>query len=82
MGLLKKSKEDAAVKAAQRALDEGRRFFILSAGSSFGGQIAGVAEQLEAVEDLGWRLEHVSHVWSSSMANHAVGFYVFRRTVA
>ncbi len=33
----------------------------------------------ETIEAIGWRLEYVSHVWSTAGGNHAVGYYVFRR---
>ena len=80
MPLLKgTSKADQAAGDAQQAWDDGARFHVLEAGSSFRSATKGVAEALETVETIGWRLEHVSHVWSTDMANHAIGYYVFRR---
>ena len=80
LALLKKtSKADLAADEAQQAWDAGGQFYILEAGSSFRSATKGVAEALETVETIGWKLAHVSHVWSTDMANHAVGYYLFRR---
>jgi hypothetical protein len=73
------SKAEIVSGAAQEAFDAGQQFFVFEAGSSFRSAVEGVAEALEAIEGIGWHLEHVSHVWSTSMGNHAVGYYVFRR---
>lgn len=73
------SKADLAAGPAQEAFDAGQQFFVFEAGSSFRSAVEGVAEALAAIEGVGWRLEHVSHVWSTSMGNHAIGYYVFRR---
>jgi len=80
MALLKgSSKAEQGADAAQKAWDGGQRFFLWEAGSSFRSATAGVAEALDEIERVGWRLEHMSHVWSTSAANHAVGYYLFRR---
>ena len=73
------SKAEQVEGDARAAHDAGNEFFIFEAGSSFRDPTAGVAEALETIEGIGWRLEHVSHVWSTTLANHAVGYYVFRR---
>lgn len=80
MALLKgTSKEELGSAEAQKAWDAGRRFFLWEAGSSFRSATAGVAEALESIEAIGWKLDQMSHVWSSSGGNHAVGYYLFRR---
>ena len=80
MGFLKgTSKAELAADEAQEAWETGQRFYIFEAGSSFRSATAGVAEALETVEGVGLKLEHVSHVWFTDMANHAVGYYLFRR---
>jgi len=80
MALLKGvSKAELGSDDAQKAWDTNQMFFLWEAGSSFRSATKGVAEALEAIEAVGWRLEHMSHVWSDTMANHAVGYYLFRR---
>lgn len=79
MGLLKKAKADMVSDNAKRAMEEGHTVFLCQIGSTFGGAISGVAETIEAVEELGWRLEQMSHVWSTDMSNHLSGIYLFRR---
>jgi hypothetical protein len=82
MALLKgTSKADMVKSEAQEAFNLGKRFFVFEAGSSFRSATKGVADALEAIESIGWHLEHVSHVWSTDASNHAVGYYVFRRAV-
>ena len=78
-GLKGTSKAEQVEGDARAAHDAGNELFIFEAGTSFRSATAGVAEALEAIEGIGWRLEHVSHVWSTSGSNHAVGYYVFRR---
>ena len=73
------SKENVAAANAKKAWDEGRRFYLYEAGSPLSSAVMGVAEALEAVEAIGWRLEHMSHVWSTTMGNHTIGYYLFRR---
>jgi hypothetical protein len=80
MSILKgTSKADLATGPAQQAWDNGSTVFLFEAGSSFRDAVKGVAEAIEAVEGIGWRLQHMSHVWSSSGGNHAIGYYLFRR---
>lgn len=61
MGFIKDAKRDAIGKEAQRAREEGRRFFTPKLNTpatqhGFSGSIAGWAEQIEAIEDAGWEL--------------------------
>ena len=43
----------------------------------FSGSMAGFAEQLEAVEGLGWRLEHSS--FTQDAEDRTEGYFAFRR---
>ncbi len=71
---------ESAEGQAREAYDEGQQVFIFEAGKSFLSATEGVAEAIEAIEAIGWRLKHVSHV-SSYMTSprHPIGYYVFRR---
>jgi hypothetical protein len=80
MALLKGvSKAELGAGDAQQAWDAGQTFFLWEAGSSFRSATKGVAEALAEIESVGWRLEQMSHVWSTDGANHAIGYYPFRR---
>lgn len=80
MALLKgTSKAELVSPEAQTAWDEGRKFFIWEAGSSFRSATKGVAEALETIESVGWKLDQMSYVFSSTLANHPVGYFLFRR---
>lgn len=68
-----------AVEAdAREAWEAGQRFYLCKA-RSFRSPDA-VPRALEAIEDLGWRLEQMSHVWSTFGAGRSVGYYLFRRS--
>lgn len=61
MGIFKDAKRNAIAEEAQRALEEGRRYFTPKLNTpmtqhGFSGSIAGWAEQIEAIEDAGWVL--------------------------
>ena len=64
---------------AREAYDDGRQVFIFEAGASFRSATVGVAEAIEAIEAIGWRLKHVSHVSKFAISPQAIGYYVFRR---
>lgn len=62
MGLIKQMKQDLVVDEARRATDEGRRIFAPrfntpASHHGMSGAVPGWAEWIEAVEDLGWRLD-------------------------
>ncbi len=60
---------------AREAYDPGRQVFIFEAANRF--PTEGVAEAIEAI---GWRLEHVSHASSFARSpGHPIGYYLFRR---
>ncbi|GGY72096.1 hypothetical protein [Streptomyces xanthochromogenes] len=82
MGWIKDAKAEAIGKEAQRALDEGRAVFVcrINQGtlqSNFSGPLSGVAEQIEAIEALGWELEQAS--FSHDHKDHASAFLIFRK---
>ncbi|MEU3369826.1 hypothetical protein ACFYM2_26940 [Streptomyces sp. NPDC006711] len=85
MGWIKDAKAEAISKEAQRALDEGRTVFVCrvnqgSLQSNYSGSLSGVAEQIEAVEALGWQLDQAS--FSHDHRDHASAFLIFRRPKA
>jgi hypothetical protein len=55
----KDAKAEQTAKHATRALEEGRQILVFSlnlpAGMPEGAPISGVAEQIEAIEAVGWR---------------------------
>ncbi len=63
---------------AREAYQQGRQVFIFEAGNRF--PTEGLAEAIEAIEAIGWRLEHVSHASSFARSpGHPIGYYLFRR---
>jgi hypothetical protein len=80
------SSDEAAdmADAAEQALADGRSLFVVKlkleslAGTARGPVYSSLAEQLEAVEDAGFRLEHVSHF---GRVGGVEGVYVFRAVV-
>ena len=69
---------ESAKGQAREAYDQGRQVFIFEAGNQF--PTEGLAEAIEAIEAIGWRLEHVSHASSFTRSpGQPIGYYVFRR---
>ncbi len=69
---------ELAKRQAREAHDQGRQVFIFEAGNRF--PTEGLAEAIEAIESIGWRLEHVSHASSFTRSlGHPIGYYLFRR---
>jgi hypothetical protein len=63
---------------AREAYDQGRQVFNFEAGNRV--PTEGLAEAIEAIEAIGWRLEHVSHVSSFFRSpGQPIGYYLFRR---
>ena len=68
MGFIKQAKADSMAADAQRANEEGHTVFIaqfrgaVSHSPSLTRPIAGVAESIEAVEAVGWKVEHFTSV--------------------
>lgn len=78
---VKGAKAKVAQDHAARARQEGRQVFmlrvnpgILDAGTS--GPAYAFAEQIEAVEAVGWRLDHMALAGDEKRAS---GFFLFRR---
>jgi hypothetical protein len=82
VSILKGSKEiagESAAKDAQRALEEGRSIFVWQSAKMMGDLVRGTAEAIEAIEAVGWHLEHVSHYFDTRGLNRAVGIFTFRK---
>ncbi|WP_330342354.1 hypothetical protein [Streptomyces sp. NBC_00557] len=82
MGWIKDAKANMIKEHAQRAVTEGRTVFVCRVNqgvlqSNFSGPLSGVAEQIEAVEELGWQLDQAS--FSHDHKDHASAFLTFRR---
>jgi hypothetical protein len=65
MGFINKAKGDFAAKEARNAIDKGRSVFVYriieaQTNSMTTGALTGVNDQIEEIEQLGWRLEHLS----------------------
>jgi hypothetical protein len=75
MGWLKDARSSVAAKHAARALEEGRTVLLFNMNiprtKVEGTPVSGVAEQIEAIESVGWRLDKMS--FSDS------GYFLFRR---
>jgi hypothetical protein len=79
VGIIKDAKANVVRNEAERAIKEGRNVFAtrLEAGwasSGVSGSISGMAEMIEAIEGIGWRMEHFSAVGDGSKA-----LAIFRR---
>lgn len=74
--MLKHGWAQVAAQDAQRAAEQDRRVFLLRVPKAFGdaghGSVSGAAEQVEAVEAQGWRLEQMA-------VDRETGYFLFRR---
>ncbi|MDR7278947.1 hypothetical protein [Catenuloplanes atrovinosus] len=82
MGWIKDAKAENVAKEAARAIEEGRRVFVLRINTpmthhQLSGSLPGFAEQIEAVEDLGWRLGEMS--FAQDPKGRPEGYFLFRR---
>ncbi|WP_445529661.1 hypothetical protein [Streptomyces cyslabdanicus] len=82
MGWIKDAQADTVREDAQRAVDEGRTVFVCRVNQgvlqdSTSGSLSDVAEQIEAVEALGWQLDHAN--FSHDQRNQCSAFLIFRR---
>jgi hypothetical protein len=75
-----------AIQDAQRAFDEGRRVFLCRVPMMYDRIIAvgtaglpGPSSVIEAIENLGWRLDQMSWVPRPVSAFRAEGIFLFRR---
>lgn len=81
MGWIKDAKVEAMTKEAKRALDEGRTVFVCRINQGMtqvnvSGSLSGVAEQIEAIESLGWQLDQAN--FAHDHRDHASAFLIFR----
>lgn len=65
MGFINKNKAESARQQAQHAVDAGRRVFIFkvieaNTNSMTTGAMTGVNDQIEEIESVGWKLEHLA----------------------
>jgi hypothetical protein len=68
---------------AHRAIQEGRRVFLArinvrATDSGSTGRVVGAAEIIEAIESVGWQLEHMSYVGNGAAVGVTQGFFLFR----
>ncbi|WP_326806047.1 hypothetical protein OIE49_36545 [Streptomyces sp. NBC_01788] len=71
MGWIKDAKADMIRQDAERAINEGRTVFVCRINQGFmqgnmSGSLSGVAEQIEAVEALGWQLDQANFAHDSA----------------
>jgi hypothetical protein len=57
---------------AKIAIDDGRKVLVWSTRISD-------ADQIEEIEALGWKIEHMSAFWNESLPSHADVVFLFRR---
>jgi hypothetical protein len=82
MGWIKDAKAEALSKEAVRAIEEGRTVFVarINVGAThhgMSGSVPGFAEQIEAVEAVGWRMDQMS--WAQDGKGRPEGYFLFRR---
>lgn len=83
MGFIKDAKIATMRTEAQKAIDAGRIVFAcrINQGalqSNWSGPLVSVAEQIEAIEELGWALDQCT--FAHDHKGHASAFLIFRRT--
>jgi hypothetical protein len=82
MGMIKNAKAAVISTEAQRAVDEGRTVFVCRINQGvtqidWSGSLSGVAEQIEAIEKLGWQLDQCT--FAQDKKDHTSAFLIFRR---
>ncbi|HEX5995974.1 MAG TPA: hypothetical protein VFY84_12600 [Jiangellales bacterium] len=82
MSWVKDAKAQSVAKEAQRAVSEGRYVFVCRINNpalshQMSGSVSGVAEQIEAIEQAGWWLHHMSY--AQDKKGGVEGYYLFRR---
>jgi len=86
VGFLQQGKEQAFINEATQAHQQGAMIFVARImvpwrdNHGFSAAMPTVAGQIEAIERVGWRLEHFSQATQSSIGADKQGAYcVFRR---
>jgi hypothetical protein len=82
VGFIKDAKVQTMRNEAQKAIDEGRIVFAcrINQGalqSNWSGPLVAVAEQIEAIEELGWALDQSTFAHDNK--GHTSAFLIFRR---
>lgn len=82
MGFIKDIKVQTMRTEAQKAIDAGQVVFVcrINQGalqSNWSGPLDAVAEQIEAIEELGWALDQST--FAHDHKGHASAFLIFRR---
>jgi hypothetical protein len=82
MGFIKDAKAKSIAEQAARAVAEGRLVFACRVNEggwndNWGGSLSGVAEQIEAVESTGWRLDQSTFL--PGKGQNVSAFLIFRR---
>lgn len=82
MAWVKDTKVAVITKHAERAIQEGRVVFLarINVGmtdAGMSGPVTGAAEQIEAVEAVGWRLDQMSY--AQDKGGKPEGYFLFRR---
>ncbi|WP_020118821.1 hypothetical protein [Streptomyces canus] len=82
MGFIKDAKAKSIAEQAARAISEGRQVFACRVNEggwndNWGGSLSGVAEQIEAVESAGWRLDQSTFL--PGKGQNVSAFLIFRR---
>ncbi|MFF7158116.1 hypothetical protein [Streptomyces sp. NPDC008139] len=82
MGFIKDVKVQTMKTEAQKAIDAGQHVFVcrINQGAlqpNWSGPLVAVAEQIEAIEGLGWALDQSTFAHDNK--GHASAFLIFRR---
>jgi hypothetical protein len=85
VGFIKDAKAKSLAEQAGRAVAEGRQVFACRVNEggwndNWGGSLSGVAEQIEAVEATGWRLDQSTFL--PGKGQNVSAFLIFRRVAA
>jgi hypothetical protein len=73
---------ERAAASASEAHADGRTIFVWTFGSSLStkGELSPLADQIEAIEAVGWSLERFSTALSPSFVKELIATCVFRRS--
>lgn len=89
MGFLDRARAEIGIREARELFESGHQIYmwgyrvpVWKGGEPVGLGKGGVAEQIEAIEACGWRLDQMDWFWSSTGLNQAIGVFLFRRDPA